>query len=434
MLLDYYFLYNIIIMYTITHIINLITFGGKKMECDPKKREASFYIYDQYGDNNMEPVGPCGIIALKGSTEFSEKVNSHLYKRRMEYKCSKPDHFVDSNGFFRSDYRIEIDNIRFSSGEGKGVVNQTVRGHDIFILTDVLNHSCTYRFFDKENFMSPDDHYQDLKRIILAISGKARRVNVIMPYLYEGRQHKRNSRESLDCAHMLSELYNLGIANIITFDAHDPRVANAIPLGGFENVRATYQVIKSLLKNIEGLDLDDNKLMVVSPDEGGISRAMYMASMLETQLGTFYKRRDYTTVVNGRNPIVAHEFLGDDVEGMDIIIVDDMIASGESMIDIASELKSKKAKRVFCVATFGLFTEGVAEFDKAYENGIIDKVFSTNLIYRSPELLNSPWFVDVDMSKFVALIIDAINHDASLSALMDPTTKIKSLVSRIKQR
>lgn len=401
------------------------------MECNPKRKDSNFYIYDQYGDNTMEPVGPCGIIPLRSSADFAEKVNYFLHSRRIEYQCAKPDSHSD-NGFLRNDYRISVDNVRFASGEGKGVINQTVRGHDIFILVDVLNHSCKYRFFNKENYMSPDDHYQDLKRIILAISGKARRVNVIMPYLYEGRQHKRNSRESLDCARMLEELYELGVANIITFDAHDPRVANAIPLGGFENVSATYQVIKSMVKNIPDLKLSDKKLMVVSPDEGGISRAMYMASMLETELGTFYKRRDYTKIIIGRNPIVAHEFLGEDVKGKDIIVVDDMIASGESMIDIARELKKKKANRVFCVATFGLFTEGVGPFNKAYEDGIINKVFSTNLIYRPTELLESPWFVDVNMSKFVALIIDAINHDASLSSLMDPTNKIKNLMQRIK--
>lgn len=392
--------------------------------------ESCYFNYDQYGDNKMEPIGPCGIIALKGSWDFSKDVNDHLRRRRMEYQCFNPDETEDFTGFIRSDYRIKVDNFRFSSGEGKGVITQTVRGHDIFILVDVLNHSRTYEFFGKTNYMSPDDHYQDLKRIILAISGKARRVNVIMPFLYESRQHHRNARESLDCAYMLEELYKLGVANIITFDAHDSRVANAIPLGGFENVPAAYQIIKAMFKTTPDLDISHGKLMVVSPDEGGISRAMYMASMLEAPLGTFYKRRDYTQVINGKNPIIAHEFLGDSVEGQDILIVDDMISSGDSMIDIARELKERKANRVFCAVTFGLFTEGVEMFNKAYEEGLITKVFSTNLIYRTPELLAAPWFVDVDMSKFIALIIDAINHDASLSTLMDPTTKIRALIHK----
>lgn len=403
------------------------------MTDEMKKKESNLFIYDQYGENSMEPLGPCGIIPLMGSMDFSSKVNKHLRKRRTEYNIKANDDKSDSSGFLRSDYRINVDNVRFASGEGKAVINQTVRGHDIFIISDVLNHSCTYKFFGKTSYMSPDEHYQDLKRVILAISGKARRVNVIMPFLYEGRQHRRNTRESLDCAHMLCELYSLDVANIITFDAHDSRVANAIPLGGFENVKATYQLIKSMIRNIKDLDISDDNLMVVSPDEGGISRAMYMASMLESQLGTFYKRRDYTKVEKGRNPIVAHEFLGEDVKGKDIIIVDDMIASGESMIEIAKELKSKNARRVFCAASFGLFTEGPESFDKAYEEGIINKVFSTNLIYRPPYLVDAPWYVDVDMSRFVALIIDAINHDASLSVLMDPTTKIRSLVKRIKE-
>jgi ribose-phosphate pyrophosphokinase len=395
---------------------------------------SSHFIYDQYGDNNMEPLGPCGIIPLKGSMGFTAKVNNHLKKRRMEYQCAKPGLDLDSNGFLRDDFRIKADTIRFSSGEGKAVIQETVRGHDIFIISDVMNHSCTYDFFGKTNHMSPDDHYQDLRRVILAISGKARRVNVIMPFLYESRQHKRNARESLDCAYMLKELHDLGIENIITFDAHDSRVANAIPIGGFENVKASYQIIKAIINNVPDLNISNDTLMVVSPDEGGISRAMYVASMLESELGTFYKRRDYTKIESGRNPIVAHEFLGDNVEDKDIIIVDDMISSGESMIDIARELKNRKAKRVFCTATFGLFTEGISLFKKAYEEGTITKVFSTNLIYRTPELLEQPWFFDVDLSKFVALIIDAINHDASLSVLMDPTAKIKSLISRTKEK
>ncbi|MHB1453603.1 MAG: ribose-phosphate pyrophosphokinase [Saccharofermentanales bacterium] len=398
------------------------------MICDNNSNEANYYIYDQYGENVMDPIGPCGIIPIKGSWDFSEKVNYYLHQRRLQYQCDSSTHTNNSPGFYRSDYRIAVDTLRFSSGEGKAVISQTVRGHDIFILADVMNHSVTYKFFNKTNYMSPDDHYQDLKRVILAISGKARRVNVIMPFLYESRQHKRNSRESLDCAYMLEELYNLGVANIITFDAHDDRVANAIPVGGFESINAAYQIIKAMYRVIPGEDFSEGKLMVVSPDEGGISRAMYIASMLGSPLGIFYKRRDYTQVVNGRNPIIAHEFLGDTVEGQDILIVDDMISSGESILDIARELRGRKARNVYCAVTYGLFTDGVEEFQKAYEEGTISKVFATNLIYRSPELLASPWFVDVDMSKFVALIIDAINHDASLSRLMDPTTKIRALI------
>ncbi len=388
--------------------------------------EKSYSRYNQYGDNPMAPVGPIGLIPLTGSTEFTEKVNYYLNSRRSEYQ---QEAFVSKYpGFFRSDYRIQVDNNRFSSGEGKAVVQNSVRGHDLFIVSDVMNYSCTYKMFGQDNRMSPDDHYQDLKRVILACSGKARRINVIMPFLYESRQHKRNSRESLDCAFALEELYNLGVANIITFDAHDERVSNAIPLSGFESLPPTYQIIKEMYRQIPDLSFSNGKFMVVSPDEGGISRAMYFASILGVPLGTFYKRRDYTKVVNGRNPIVAHEFLGDSVEGMDILIVDDMISSGDSMLDIGREMKARGARNVYCAVTFGLFTEGIDNFNKAYEEGVINKVFATNLIYRRPELLQAPWFADVNMCKFVALLIDAINHDASLSNLINPTEKIKKLL------
>jgi len=388
--------------------------------------EKSYSRYDQYGENPMAPVGPIGLIPLVGSGEFTEKVNYYLNKRRSEYQ---QEQIVSQYpGFYREDYRIDVDNTRFSSGEGKAVIKNTVRGHDLYIVSDVMNCSCTYKMFGQDNRMSPDDHYQDLKRVILACSGKSRRINVIMPFLYESRQHKRNSRESLDCAFALEELYNLGVANIITFDAHDERVANAIPLAGFESLSTTYQIIKEMYRVIPGLSFSKGKFMVVSPDEGGIPRAMYYASILEVPLGTFYKRRDYTTVVNGRNPIIAHEFLGDSVEGLDILIVDDMISSGDSMLDIAKAMKDRGAKNVFCAVTFGLFTEGIDKFNKAYEEGIINKVFATNLIYRRPELLEAPWFADVNMCKFVALLIDAINHDASLSGLVNPTEKIKKLL------
>ena len=388
--------------------------------------ERSYSRYNQYGENPMAPVAPIGLIQLKGSVEFTEKVNYYLTTRRSEYQ---QEAIVSKYpGFYRQDYRIEVETARFSSGEGKAVIKNTVRGHDLYIISDVMNPSITYKMYGQLNHMSPDDHYQDLKRVILACSGKARRINVIMPFLYESRQHKRNARESLDCAFALEELYNLGVSNIITFDAHDERVANAIPLSGFESLPSNYQMIKEMYKQIPDLSFTKGKFMVVSPDEGGIGRAMYYASILGVPLGTFYKRRDYTTVVNGRNPIIAHEFLGDSVEGMDILIVDDMISSGDSMLDIAKAMKERGARKVFCAATFGLFTEGIENFNKAYEEGVFDKVFATNLIYRRPELLQAPWFADVNMCKFVALLIDAINHDASLSNLINPTEKIKKLL------
>ena len=389
--------------------------------------EGAYSRYNQYGDNPMAPVGPIALVPLKGSVEFTDKVNWYLNKRRSEYQ--EHEFISKYPGFYRQDYRIEVENTRFSSGEGKAVIQSSVRGHDLFIISDVTNFSCTYKMFGQENHMSPDDHYQDLKRVILACSGKARRINVIMPFLYEGRQHKRNSRESLDCAFALEEIYGLGVENIITFDAHDERVANAIPTSGFESLSATYQIIKEMYRSIPDLHFTKDKFMVISPDEGGISRAMYFASMLGVPLGTFYKRRDYTKVVNGRNPIVAHEFLGESVEGLDILIVDDMISSGDSMLDIAREMKQRGARNIYCAVTFGLFTEGVEHFDRAYEEGIISKVFATNLIYRRPELLAAPWFADVNMSKFVALLIDTINHDSSLSNLIKPTDKIKKLLA-----
>ncbi len=395
--------------------------------------DKNYYIYNQYGNNLMAPVGPVGIIPLIGSATFAGSVNDYLLRRRTEYLENKPEVGELYPGFIRQDYRIPVSNNRFSSGEGKAVINSTVRGHDIFIISDVVNFSCTYKMYGLVNHMSPDDHYQDLKRVILAISGRARRINVIMPFLYESRQHKRNTRESLDCAYMLEELYSLGVANIITFDAHDDRVANAIPTSGFENIPAAYQIIKALINTTPDIHFNEGKLMVVSPDEGGISRAMYYASMLGVPLGTFYKRRDYTKVVNGRNPIIAHEFLGDSVEGMDILVVDDMISSGESMLDLARELKERKANRIFAAVTFGLFTDGLDHFTQAYQEGIISRIFATNLVYRTPELLAAPWFCDVNMAKFVSLLIDAINHDASLSSLVDPTEKIRKLLDNYRK-
>ena len=313
-------------------------------------------------------------------------------------------------------------------------MEESVRGDDLYIMVDVCNYSLTYSLCGMTNHMSPDDHFQDLKRIIAAAAGKARRINVIMPFLYEGRQHKRSSRESLDCALALQELVNMGVENIITFDAHDPRVQNAIPEKGFETVQPTYQFIKHLLKVETELQIDSDHMMVISPDEGGMTRAVYFANVLGLDMGMFYKRRDYTRIVDGRNPIVAHEFLGTSVEGKDVIIVDDMISSGESMMDVASELKRRKARKVFVFSTFGLFTNGLDKFDKFHEDGIIDRIFTTNLVYQSPELLSRPYYGSVDMSKYVALIIDNLNHDASLSDLLNPAGRINRLLDRYRNR
>ena len=321
---------------------------------------------------------------------------------------------------------------RFGSGEAKGIILESVRGTDLYLLVDVANYSLTYSLCGHENHMSPDDHYQDLKRIIAAVGGKARRITVIMPYLYESRQHKRSARESLDCALALQEMVAMGVDNIITFDAHDPRVQNAIPLHGFETVPPTYQFIKGLLQHVDGLQIDSAHMMVISPDEGGMNRAIYMANVLGLDMGMFYKRRDYTRVENGRNPIVAHEFLGTSVEGKDMLIVDDMISSGESALEVAAELKKRNANRVFICSTFGLFTGGLECFDKAYEDGIIDRVLTTNLIYQTPELLSREWYINCDMSKYIAYLIDTLNHDASISDLLNPNERIQSIVARYK--
>ena len=325
---------------------------------------------------------------------------------------------------------MKADVPRFGSGEAKGVIKQSVRGSDLYLLVDVANYSLTYSLCGHENHMSPDDHYQDLKRIIAAVGGKARRITVIMPYLYESRQHKRTARESLDCALALQEMVSMGVDNIITFDAHDPRVQNAIPLHGFETVQPAYQFIKGLLSNVKGLKLDNDHMMVISPDEGGMSRAIYIANVLGLDMGMFYKRRDYTQVVNGRNPIVAHEFLGSSVEGKDMIIIDDMISSGESVLEVASALKERKANRIFVFSTFGLFTAGLNRFDEAYADGTICRVLTTNLIYQTPELLAREWYIDCDMSKYIAYIIDTLNHDTSISDLLNPVERIQSIVAR----
>ncbi len=380
---------------------------------------------------NLEtiPVGSLGIIPLEGCRPLGEKVDYYLIKWRAERESEHKDSLAFS-GYQRDTYILQADVPRFGSGEAKGVIKQSVRGSDLYLLVDVANYSLTYSLCGHENHMSPDDHYQDLKRIIAAVGGKARRITVIMPFLYESRQHKRTARESLDCALALQEMVNMGVDNIITFDAHDPRVQNAIPLHGFETVQPAYQFVKGLLTHVKDLTIDSDHMMVISPDEGGMSRAIYIANVLGLDMGMFYKRRDYTQIVNGRNPIVAHEFLGSSVEGKDMIIIDDMISSGESVLEVASALKERKANRIFVFSTFGLFTAGLDRFDAAYADGTIFRVLTTNLIYQTPELLSREWYIDCDMSKYIAYIIDTLNHDTSISDLLNPVERIQSIVVR----
>ncbi|MBQ9869419.1 MAG: ribose-phosphate pyrophosphokinase [Ruminococcus sp.] len=368
-------------------------------------------------DNNSR-VAPLGLIAMDGAKDLGEKVNWYL------------TNWANENEYAVDTFLVEADCPRFSSGDGKGLIKQTVRGNDLFILCDVGNYNCKYKLFGQLNCMSPDDHYQDLKRIIQAASGKTHRINVIMPTLYGGRQHRRNYRESLDCAVALQELQAMGVSNILTFDAHDPRVQNAIPLMGFDNIIPSYQVLKAMFRSIDDFKPNKDHYMIVSPDEGAISRNMYYASILGVDLGMFYKRRDYSTIVNGRNPIVAHEYMGNDVTGKDIFVADDIISSGESMLDIAIELKKRKANRIFCYATYPIFTNGLEAFDKAYADGIIDGVFGTNLTYRTPELLSSPWFHEVDCAKYIAYYIASLNHDLSISNVIDPHSKIQALLKK----
>ncbi|MDE7283747.1 MAG: ribose-phosphate pyrophosphokinase [Lachnospiraceae bacterium] len=380
---------------------------------------------------NLEtiPVGSLGIIPLEGCKSLGEKVDYFLVKWRAERESEHKDSLAFT-GYQRDSYILNAKVPRFGSGEAKGVINQSVRGTDLYILVDVANYSLTYSLCGHENHMSPDDHYQDLKRIIAAVGGKARRITVIMPFLYESRQSKRATRESLDCALALQEMVNMGVDNIITFDAHDARVQNAIPLHGFETVQPSYQFIKGLLTNVSGLTIDNSHMMVISPDEGGTSRAIYIANVLGLDMGMFYKRRDYTQIVNGQNPIVAHEFLGSSVEGKDMIIIDDMISSGESVLEVAAALKKRKANRIFIFASFGLFTSGLERFDKSYENGIIDRVLTTNLIYQTPELLKREWYINCDLSKYIAYLIDTLNHDSSISDLLNPVERIHSIMAR----
>ncbi|MCI9220747.1 MAG: ribose-phosphate pyrophosphokinase [Lachnospiraceae bacterium] len=382
---------------------------------------------------NLEtiPVGSLGIISLEGCRPFSERVNKYLVRWRAERESEHKDSLAFS-GYQRDSYLLQTKVPRFGSGEAKGTILESVRGFDLYLLVDVCNYSLTYRLGGHENHMSPDDHYQDLKRVIAAVGGKARRITVIMPFLYESRQHKRTNRESLDCALALQELVQMGVDNIITFDAHDPRVQNAIPLHGFETVQPAYQFIKGLLGHVRDLRIDADHMMIISPDEGGMSRAIYFANVLGLDMGMFYKRRDYTRIVDGRNPIIAHEFLGTSVEGKDMVIVDDMISSGDSVLEVAAELKNRKAGKIFVFSTFGLFTSGLDKFDKAYESGIIDRVLTTNLIYQTPELLEREWYINCDMSKYVAYIIDTLNHDSSISDLLNPNERIQNIVARYK--
>ena len=385
-------------------------------------------------DRNLDniPVGALGIIALDGCKEMGGKVNNYLVKWRKEDGHAHKDDIV-FHGYERDTFLIDAKVPRFGSGEAKGIINDSVRGMDIYLMVDVCNYSLTYSLTGHENHMSPDDHYQNLKRVIAAIGGKARRLNVIMPFLYESRQHKRSSRESLDCALALQELVRMGVDNIITFDAHDPRVQNAIPLNGFETVRPTYQFIKGLLRNFKDLQIDCDHMMAISPDEGATERAIYLANMLNLDMGMFYKRRDYTKIVNGRNPTVAHEFLGSSVEGKDVIILDDMISSGDSILDVARQLKQRKARRIFAAATFGLFTNGLEKFDKAYEDGLIDAILTTNLIYQTPELLERPYYISCEMSKYIALMIDTLNHDGSISSILNPNERIQNVLEKYKR-
>ncbi len=385
-------------------------------------------------EKNLEtiPVGPLGIIALDSFKDQAAKVDEFIAGWRSN-RTGTYTHTIAFSGYQKDSYLIDAKTPRFGSGEAKGIINETVRGKDLYILVDVGNYSMTYSLCGHENRMSPDDHYQDLKRVIAAVGGKARRINVIMPFLNESRQHKRSRRESLDCALALQELTKMGVENIITFDAHDPRVQNAIPLKGFETVQPGYQFIKGLLREVKDLQIDAKHMMVISPDEGGTGRAIYLANVLGLDMGMFYKRRDYAHIVNGRNPIVAHEFLGSSVEGMDVIIIDDMISSGESVLEVAKELKARKAKRVFAAATFGLFTNGLSKFDEAYEQGLIDKILTTNLTYQTPELLCKPYYINCDMSKYIALIIDTLNHDATMSELLDPVKRIHKVINAYKE-
>ena len=380
---------------------------GKFME---ERAQSLFSLEDR--------VAPLGIIALEGAEELGEKIDAHLVR------------WAKAAGLDVDSFMLSCSCPRFGSGDAKGLIEQTVRGYDLYIVVDVGNYSPTYPYFGMENHMSPDDHFQNLKRIIQAASGKAHRLNVIMPVLYGGRQHRRNYRESLDCAFALQELQNMGVQNVVTFDAHDPRVQNAVPLMGFDNLRPSYQVLKKMLRSFPDMVIDRDEFMVISPDEGALDRNMFYASVMGVEMGMFYKRRDYSRVVDGRNPIVAHEYLGSDVKGKDVFVADDIISSGESMLDIAYNVKERGARRFFCFATFAIFAKGLDSFDKAYREGLLDGVFGTNLTYRTEELKNRPWFYEVDVSKYISYYVSALNHDISTSQLIDPHAKMVALLEK----
>ena len=384
---------------------------------------------------NLEtiPVGSLRMIPLQGFMDMGRKIDQYLVRWRTEREHEHHSSLA-FKGYQRESYILDARISRFGTGEAKAVIGESVRGTDLYLLVDISNYSLTYSLCGHTNRMSPDDHFQDLKRIIAAVGGKARRITVIMPFLYESRQHKRNGRESLDCAIALQELVRMGVDNIITFDAHDARVQNSIPLSSFETVRPAYQFVKGLLKSVHDLKIDSSNMLVVSPDEGGMERAVYLANVLGLDMGMFYKRRDYTKIVNGQNPIISHEFLGTSVEGKDILVVDDMISSGQSILDVAGQLKKRNAKRIYIAATFGLFTAGLAPFDEAYKEGIIDKVLTTNLVYQMPELLEREYYIDCDLSKYIAYIIDTLNHDSSISDLLNPNDRIQTLVKEYNEK
>ena len=392
---------------------------------------ATYHVMHDKLEQTSNPVAPLALIVLPSSEALGEKINKWIsYFRMGDHNAHRDDPTYE--GYYENDYRLPVIIPRSSTGEGMAVLGASARGKDVYILVDVTNHSITYEMNGFINHMSPDDHFQDLKRVISAINGTAARINVIMPFLYEGRQHNRSGRESLDAAIMYKELCDMGINNFITFDAHDPRIQNVSPLGDFNSFTTPYQFLKSLLRSVDNLIVDKDHVVVISPDEGALERTVYFAAVIGADTGMFYKRRDYSVIVNGKNPIVAHEFLGTDLDGKDAIIIDDMISSGGSILDTSRQLKEKMhAKRVFLCTTFGLFTDGLDVFDKAYENGYFDKLVTTNLTYQPPELMDRDWFEPADMSKYAAMIIDFINHDISLSNMTTSTEKIHGILAKI---
>ena len=392
------------------------------------------FVSDWNNELLTVPYAPLGLIAMPGCEELGKKVNNWLMKWHEQQAALDDTPLFSLMGYNRNDFLIEAQCPRFGTGEGKGMLKSSVRGYDIYILSDIGAYNMTYKMYGREVPMSPDDHYQDLKRVIAAIGGRAKRINVIMPMLYEGRQHRRTTRESMDCALALQELQSLGVSNFITFDAHDPRVQNAVPLMGFDSVKPSYQILKALFRKEYDLQINRDHMMIISPDEGAIDRNIFYSSVLGIDMGMFYKRRDYTRIVDGRNPIIAHEYLGDDVEGKDVLVSDDILSSGDSILDLARELKKRKANRIFAAVTFALFTNGLDAFNKAYEEGLISRIISTNLTYRTPELKAAPWFIEADMSKYISYIIASLNHDRSLSGLLNPYDRIKDLLGRYQEK